>query len=213
MDLDASTPPRRSGRQAARSGARADRAEAAPRRDERAAAAGGAGRLLVQPLQRVRAEGRGPLARGQLRARRHPAVRVREVPRSARERRRITRRCCSTSTTGRARRARSTRTTGASCSSCTPSGVDGGYTQDDVREVARAFTGWSIESRQDPVYPLPAARARRRRQDHPRDGDQRGRREGRRASARPARAAPGDGALRGDAAGEEVRGRRSAGRR
>jgi uncharacterized protein (DUF1800 family) len=31
-------------------------------------------------------------------------------------------------------------------------GVDGGYTQDDVREVARAFTGWSIESRQDPVY-------------------------------------------------------------
>ncbi|MFN7131390.1 MAG: DUF1800 domain-containing protein, partial [Myxococcales bacterium] len=24
-------------------------------------------------------------------------------------------------------------------------GVDGGYTQDDVREVARAFTGWSIE--------------------------------------------------------------------
>jgi uncharacterized protein (DUF1800 family) len=31
-------------------------------------------------------------------------------------------------------------------------GVDGGYTQNDVREVARAFTGWSIESRLDPVF-------------------------------------------------------------
>src|SRR5262249_746479 len=28
-------------------------------------------------------------------------------------------------------------------------GVDGGYTQDDVRETARAFTGWSIERPQE----------------------------------------------------------------
>src|SRR5207244_5966000 len=27
-------------------------------------------------------------------------------------------------------------------------GVDGGYTQQDVQEVARAFTGWSIEGPQ-----------------------------------------------------------------
>jgi uncharacterized protein (DUF1800 family) len=31
-------------------------------------------------------------------------------------------------------------------------GVDGGYTQQDVIEVARALTGWSLESRRNPVY-------------------------------------------------------------
>jgi uncharacterized protein (DUF1800 family) len=32
-------------------------------------------------------------------------------------------------------------------------GVDGGYTQDDVREVARCFTGWSIRKpRQEPAF-------------------------------------------------------------
>jgi uncharacterized protein (DUF1800 family) len=32
-------------------------------------------------------------------------------------------------------------------------GVDGGYTQDDVREVARCFTGWSIRKpRKDPAF-------------------------------------------------------------
>jgi uncharacterized protein (DUF1800 family) len=31
-------------------------------------------------------------------------------------------------------------------------GVEGGYTQQDVVEVARAFTGWTIEGRQRPVF-------------------------------------------------------------
>ncbi len=31
-------------------------------------------------------------------------------------------------------------------------GIDGGYTQDDVISVARALTGWSLESRRSPVY-------------------------------------------------------------
>lgn len=31
-------------------------------------------------------------------------------------------------------------------------GVAGGYTQEDVVEVARAFTGWSLESRRRPVF-------------------------------------------------------------
>ena len=43
-------------------------------------------------------------------------------------------------------------------------GVDGGYTQQDVTEVARCFTGWTIDRpRQDGALRLPAARARRRR--------------------------------------------------
>jgi uncharacterized protein (DUF1800 family) len=31
-------------------------------------------------------------------------------------------------------------------------GLDGGYTQADVREVARVFTGWTVESRNHPVF-------------------------------------------------------------
>jgi len=31
-------------------------------------------------------------------------------------------------------------------------GVDGGYDQQDVVEVARVFTGWTLESRHDPVF-------------------------------------------------------------
>lgn len=31
-------------------------------------------------------------------------------------------------------------------------GIDGGYTQDDVISVARALTGWSLESRRNPSY-------------------------------------------------------------
>ncbi len=31
-------------------------------------------------------------------------------------------------------------------------GVDGGYSQEDVRQVARVFTGWTLESRREPVF-------------------------------------------------------------
>ena len=52
-------------------------------------------------------------------------------------------------------------------------GVDGGYTQKDVIEVARAFTGWTIDQ---PApgrrLPLRAAHARRRREDRARPRDQ-----------------------------------------
>jgi uncharacterized protein (DUF1800 family) len=36
-------------------------------------------------------------------------------------------------------------------------GVDGGYTQDDVVQVARAFTGWTIEGPRNPVFRFAAA--------------------------------------------------------
>ena len=39
-------------------------------------------------------------------------------------------------------------------------GVDGGYTQQDVREVARAFTGWTIEPREGEFVFRPAAHDR-----------------------------------------------------
>ena len=63
---------------------RARRAENAARHLQRAAAAGGPDRLLVQPLQRRRAQGPGPLHADRVRARRDPAARPRQVPRSAR---------------------------------------------------------------------------------------------------------------------------------
>ena len=49
-------------------------------------------------------------------------------------------------------------------------GVDGGYTQKDVIEVARAFTGWTID--RDGAVPLRPGAARRRREDRPRPHDQ-----------------------------------------
>ena len=61
-------------------------------------------------------------------------------------------------------------------------GVDGGYTQKDVQEVARAFTGWTIAN---PAagrrLPLRAADARRRRED--RCSDTRSRRAAARRTA------------------------------
>ena len=60
-------------------------------------------------------------------------------------------------------------------------GVDGGYTQQDVTEVARAFTGWTIDRPRDgrPVR-VPAGRARSGRQARARPGDPGGRRRARR---------------------------------
>jgi uncharacterized protein (DUF1800 family) len=31
-------------------------------------------------------------------------------------------------------------------------GVDGGYSQEDVRQVAHVFTGWTLESRREPIF-------------------------------------------------------------
>ena len=165
-----------------------------------ATAPGSADRLLVQPLQRRRAQGRRPVHADRVRARRDSSARARQVPRPARgdgeepgdallprqldERRseRSARRAGAA-----ARRARSA--SGGRCSS-SPSrrprqnpnapkglnenygrelmelhtlGVDGGYTQKDVTEVARAFTGWTIQNpRHGRRLPVRAAPSRRR---------------------------------------------------
>ena len=90
-------------------------------------------------------------------------------------------------------------------------GVDGGYTQKDVAEVARAFTGWTIRNprvRGDFLF-------------EPRIHDDREkivlghkirarRNQGRRAGARPARRASLDGAVRVDQACAAVRQRHAA---
>ncbi len=59
------------------------RAEAAARDLQRAAASGSAHRLLVQPFQRRRAQGRRSLPAHRVRARHHSAARAGQVPRSA----------------------------------------------------------------------------------------------------------------------------------
>ena len=47
-------------------------------------------------------------------------------------------------------------------------GVDGGYTQQDVIDVARAFTGWTIRTPQrDPEFMFNAAHARYERENRP----------------------------------------------
>ena len=105
-------------------------------------------------------KGPGPHAAHQLRARCDPAVRVRDISKTCCSRPRAIRRCSSISTTGN-RRCRAT--TLPRRSDGTPRarpglnenygrelmelhtlGVDGGYTQQDVIAVARAFTGWTI---------------------------------------------------------------------
>ena len=73
-------------------------------------------------------------------------------------------------------------------------GVDGGYTQQDVVEVARAFTGWTIGGpRQGGGFRFDAAPARPRRQESARHDDRRRRRHrGRRARPRHRRGASVD---------------------
>ena len=69
-------------------------------------------------------------------------------------------------------------------------GVDGGYTQRDVTEVARAFTGWTIDRPpRGRALRVPVGHARLRRQARPRANDPGRRRARRRARARHARPA------------------------
>ena len=79
---------------------RAGRSQAPARRLQRAAARRSARRLLVQPLQRVRAQGTDRDLHRRVRARRDPPARARQFPRSARRNREESRRCSSISTTG-----------------------------------------------------------------------------------------------------------------
>ena len=77
------------------------RAGQAPRcRLQRAATRGSAGRLLVQPLQRLRRQGPDARLRHVVRARCHPPACPGQLPQDARGRGVRARRCCSTSTTG-----------------------------------------------------------------------------------------------------------------
>ena len=147
-------------------------------------------------------KGRRPLPADRVRARRHPAARARQVPRSARGHReepgdallsrQLDERGSERSARARCGRRESCagRSAGRRLDAAQPPrmppqgknapkglnenygrelmelhtlGVDGGYTQKDVTEVARAFTGWTI--RQPAAgrrLPLRAAAARRR---------------------------------------------------
>ena len=94
-------------------------------------------------------------------------------------------------------------------------GVDGGYTQKDVTEVARCFTGWTIRGlRQgDPEFVVRRARPRPRGQGRAGPAHQ-GRRPGARASGHPpAGHPPVHRALHLLQAGAPLRGRRAARRR
>ena len=75
-------------------------AEAAARDLQRAAARGSAHRLLVQPLQRRRAQGPGAVHAHRVRARGDPAARARAASAICSARPRRARRCSSISTTG-----------------------------------------------------------------------------------------------------------------
>ena len=81
---------------------RAPGREGRPRRDERAPARRAHGRFLVQPLQRLRQQGRRALVRLGLRARSDPPVRARASSPTWCAPPRAIRRCSSTSTTGSA---------------------------------------------------------------------------------------------------------------
>ena len=133
--------------------------QAHPRGPLRAAARGSDGRLLVQPLQRVRAQGRGAVDGRRLRARR----------RSGRTRSGGSATSCSATAqhpamlfyldnwlsaraadlvvpAGRTRPALGLNENYArELMELHTLGVDGGYTQQDVIEVARCFTGWTID--------------------------------------------------------------------
>ena len=135
------------------------------------------------------------------------------------------RRCCSTWTTGspwapaagraapRARRGLN-ENYGRELMELHTLGVDGGYTQKDVTEVARCFTGWTIRAAaaRRRVRLQPAA-ARRRREDRAgRDDSRRRRQEDGAKVLDIAGAASVHRALHFEQAGAAVRGRRSAAR-
>ena len=91
------------------------------------------------------------------------------------------------------------------------SGVDGGYTQEDVVAVARAFTGWTIGRPDRPRIPLRAEPARSARENRSRADDRgRQRRRRRRDGSRYPGAPPGDRTASFLQAGTAVRERRSA---
>ena len=93
-------------------------------------------------------------------------------------------------------------------------GVDGGYTQQDIVEVARAFTGWTIGRPGEAGLPLRAGHARPRRKEGARPDDRRRRRHrGRRSRARHHCAPSGDREAYRVEAGAALRQRRRRRRR
>ena len=166
----------------------ARRAAIAARGLQRAAARGGARRFLVQPLQRIRRQGPDRHLRHRVRAGRHSSARAWASFAICSARRRRARRCCSIWTTGRAsapnarpsrpaQRRRATRPRGLNENYARELlelhtlGVDGGYTQQDIVEVARAFTGWTIDRPDGAGFRFAPDAARRRRQDGARPDD------------------------------------------
>ena len=90
-------------------------------------------------------------------------------------------------------------------------GVDGGYTQQDVIEVARALTGWTMNPRQGAGLRLPPGDPRRGREGRARPPARRGpRHRGRRGGAGHRGAPSRDGAVHRAQARGPIRERRSA---
>ena len=112
-----------------------------PHADDEAAARGEADALLARPLRDRREQGArlpddAPAERDVPRARRRAVFATCSSASSK------IRRCSCISTTARTSRSIRTRTSAASCSSCSR-WASGNYTEHDVREAARAFTGWT----------------------------------------------------------------------
>ena len=114
-------------------------------------------RFLVQPLQRLSGQGRRPLPGHRVRARCDPPARARANSRTCWTLPPRVPPCCSIWTTGnrparairshaaRRRRRGLNENYGRELLELHTLGVDGGYTQKDVTEVARCFTGWTIK--------------------------------------------------------------------
>ena len=94
-------------------------------------------------------------------------------------------------------------------------GVDGGYTQKDVTEVARAFTGWTIDRRARAAASVSsrACTTRARRSCSATSSSGAAAASGRRTGARHSREASVDGAVHRDEAGAPFRQRQAPARR
>ena len=90
-------------------------------------------------------------------------------------------------------------------------GVDGGYTQEDIVNVAKAFTGWTMQPRQGSGFMFVPRPARSRREDRARQDHQARRRRRRRARARHRRRASGNRPAHRDEARDSFRQRQPAG--
>ena len=117
--------------------ARADGERRAPRR-------GAAGVVLARPLRDQHRQGAGARTSCGSSTSRSGSTRPATSPSCCR-RSPATPRCSSTSTASRTSRGERNENFGRECLELFTMGRDGGYTQDDVVEASRAFTGWVVD--------------------------------------------------------------------